>query len=562
MNEIIPHVVLGTSAVRTLTVTEPFSVEMVETARTLFKEMNRKGVIINDSFEDNRWMTTDEVSRVTLNFGFNELSYKKWYEGCFGIPLSQFVEYTKAFYMHLFGSNVLKMLQTSLNDIRRIIRTDPEEVYGVNAKLNIVVPGVCIDFFSSFSEDNERVSELAEALEQYFYIYAGKNGKQRTLSRFNSYLNFDEAIKRFWKECDDTEMRLFYFPLYIWWEVTAIMPTRPKEFLLTERDCLTTDATGTYLKLRKNRLKGSGRSVHYKLDKDYYTINVKIPERISKALQWYLDETRDYDDTSINTLLITDTHYWKWRQKKHENSRFLTYVNLNTILRYFYAEVLEGMYGYHIAGYGEVTDYDAKNIERIHLGDSRHFSMISLMQQGGTPLLAMVMSGHEDEEMSMHYATNMSTLVECQTMRMYREIKKGNTEFLLSTMPQLEIKDRKKVKLTDGTYCDSVVFQNANMEDCYKAYGPDGEMGYCPGCRHHLTDGKSHFGSKSVYEREITERAKELITAVNNVRNERGCMETVGELVLRLKDATNGYQQFLIEKKMKEEANGKTETDQ
>ena len=87
-------------------------------------------------------------------------------------------------------------------------------------------------------------------------------------------------------------------------------------------------------------------------------------------------------------------------------------------------------------------------------------------------------------------------------------------------------------------------------------------MGYCPGCRHHLTDGKSHFGSKSVYEREITERAKELITAVNNVRNERGCMETVGELVLRLKDATNGYQQFLIEKKMKEEANGKAETDQ
>lgn len=46
--------------------------------------------------------------------------------------------------------------------------------------------------------------------------------------------------------------------------------------------------------------------------------------------------------------------------EKHENSRFLTYVNLNTILRYFYAEVLEGMYGYHIAGYGEVTDYDAK----------------------------------------------------------------------------------------------------------------------------------------------------------------------------------------------------------
>ena len=172
MNEIIPHVVLDTSAVRTLTVTEPFSVEMVETARTLFKEMKRKGVIMNDSFEDNKWLTTDEVSRVTLNFEFNVLSYKKWYEECFGIPLSQFVEYTKAFYMQLFGSNVLKTLQTSLNDIRRIIRTDTEDVYGANAELNIVIPGICIDFFSSFSEENERVSELAEALEQYFYIYA------------------------------------------------------------------------------------------------------------------------------------------------------------------------------------------------------------------------------------------------------------------------------------------------------------------------------------------------------------------------------------------------------
>ena len=60
MNEIIPHVVLGTSAVRTLTVTEPFSVEMmtgfvliwtavvvftVDTVRTtarLRREINRR----------------------------------------------------------------------------------------------------------------------------------------------------------------------------------------------------------------------------------------------------------------------------------------------------------------------------------------------------------------------------------------------------------------------------------------------------------------------------------------------------------------------------------------
>ena len=118
---------------------------------------------------------------------------------------------------------------------------------------------------------------LLKHFEQYFYIYADKNGKQRTLSRFNSYLNFDEAIKRFWKECDDTEMRLLFSALFLVGS-DCHYADKTKRIPSDGRSCLTKDATGTYLRLRKNRLKGSGRSVHYKLDEDYYTINVKIPE--------------------------------------------------------------------------------------------------------------------------------------------------------------------------------------------------------------------------------------------------------------------------------------------
>lgn len=551
------HFIVGTSAVKTIIAAETVDFETVKRARGLFEEYKSYGVIYDCIFDDTKWNTTDEYSHITLNFNFNKVSYKRWYQEYFNLTFDEFQSFIKAFYILSFGQNVLHTFQTSLNDLKRLFRTDPEEIYGANIDLKIAVPSICIDFFSSFSDHNEKLDQLAEAIEQYFYICQNRYSGQRLLAEFDSYLLFDDVIKRFWKECTNEEMRLFYFPLYLWWQITGIVPMRPREFILTERNCLSKDDSGWYLRLRKNHLKGSKHDVHYSIAEDYFTVTYQIPDGLANEITWYIKATEEYERNDLNTLFVTDPHYHKWEQKKHKNSRFLTYINLNTILRYFYAEVIAGLYGIKVVDKGShISINNGSELEYIHLGDTRHLSMINLMSQGGTPQLAMFLAGHDNEEMSMHYASNISKMIECRTYKQYREMTKGTALYSYSKNPILPMPKSDGIQLHDGGYCYSFQYADGSVEDCLKATGPDGEIGYCPVCVHYRAKGVSRFGVDSIYARAVTERCRELITAVNNLRKEKGNPETIGEMMLKLKDASLSYQQYLFKKKRMEELNG------
>ena len=45
---------------------------------------------------------------------------------------------------------------------------------------------------------------------------------------------------------------------------------------------------------------------------------------------------------------MTDPHYNRWGRRTGVNNRFLTYTNLNTILRYFFNEIISQKYGYQV----------------------------------------------------------------------------------------------------------------------------------------------------------------------------------------------------------------------
>ena len=57
--------------------------------------------------------------------------------------------------------------------------------------------------------------------------------KQRSLAQFDSYFLFNDILSDFWKRDISNDTRLFYYPIYLWWRITAIIPLRPKEFILT-----------------------------------------------------------------------------------------------------------------------------------------------------------------------------------------------------------------------------------------------------------------------------------------------------------------------------------------
>ena len=161
------------------------------------------------------------------------------------------------------------------------------------------------------------------------------NGKQRSLATFESYFRFDEIIKRFWDESNDEDEKLFFFPIWMWWNISGVLPLRPCEFVVTPRNCLN-EIDGKYtLTVRRNRKKGTEKSKSYKISSDYELNRYSIPERLAKEIQWYLEATKDYPEEDTHTLFVTGTHYAMWERQAPYTSRLFSYMKSVMAIGFF-----------------------------------------------------------------------------------------------------------------------------------------------------------------------------------------------------------------------------------
>ena len=99
------------------------------------------------------------------------------------------------------------------------------------------------------------------------------------------------------------------------------------------------------------------------------------------------------------------------------------------------------------------------------------------MQEGATPVTAMLLGGHTNIEMASHYYSNVIQFIECQTYRQYRKCICGDVEYKLSHADNLPPADEFKL-LSDGGICYSSQYQNGSISDCINVSGPNGEIGY------------------------------------------------------------------------------------
>ncbi len=510
------------------------------------------GVEKEATFDDNQWQTSDEYSHVGFHFNFNQFTYNRFYESLFNITFVDFVDYVKSFIIFTFGKRVLKSMQIFLNDLKRLIRTDPEEIFSMNSALKISEPSLCIDFITMIpSTNDEKMEELADVLETYIDKNRATSSKQRDLAQFDSYFLFNDIINDFWEHEEDSHTRLFYTPLYMWWTISGVLPMRPREFILMDRNCLYKKDSEYFLTVRKNNLKGDNKPVSYKISEDYYDFTVKIPEKLGVDIEKYIEATSDFRGTDIGTLFITDPHYEKWGQKKHSNSRYLTYINLNTILRYFYSEIIEGRYHLSVV-YNDVGGHLSENtIQYIHLGDTRHISMINIVAEGGSPVIAMMLAGHSDVNTSAHYFSNITNLIECRTYREYREVMQNNVEYKISSLRNLP--ERKNyISLSDGGRCYSDAMLKGEYSDCLSSIGKMGEIGACLDCSYYRKKGHGFFIGDNKYKQDIKLKCKELAHIVELARSDKGSVAEIGECMMHLQSSVYSYEQYLKEKHMNE----------
>ena len=525
----------------------------IPAAKQLFEQYKNEGVIKNTcAFADSWWQTTDEYSNVGLRFNISPFTYRR-YENIFNMSLSTFTEYVKAYCLSIFGKNILLSINVTILDIKHLLEHDPEEVCGEYADLRLYSPNRLSDFLSIFiTDDNSSVLErLISALDFYMDLNVdfNKGLNQRELADFQSYFDFDDIISKFWEGDLSEDDRLFYYPLYIWWHITAVIPLRPREFLLTERNCLSKGNDGSYtLRLRRNQLKGRReKPITYKISDSYLIQAIPVPDRIGKLIETYIAYTDRFDDTDLNTLFVTDPHYYKWGQSKHSNSRFLTYVNMTTILKYFYREIVHERYGYTVIYNGGTVDHEHKEIRFIHLGDTRHIAFINLMQEGASPVTAMLLGGHDNIQMASHYYSNVTEFIECKTYREYRKCISGDVRYNIAPLEKTPAVRDFRI-LDNGGKCYSQEYLSGSIKDCLDISGHNGEIGYCPECPYYRANGHTYFTWDDIYKRRIEEDSKALFLSIQAAMEGKGNPENIGEALLRARSSNLSYESYLKEK--------------
>jgi len=360
-----------------------------------------------------------------------------------------------------------------------------------------------------------------------------RKGKQRRLADFNTYLKFNEILGDFWLAANKRQ-RLFYFPLYFWWNLTAILPLRPMEFLLTPRDCLETGSNGeSILTVRRTKLKGGFEKIAYRIADDYECKKYALHDSLADELRSYLEATENMRRTKIDTLFLHQPHFNYMGISRKPSSTYYSYACLNTCLRYFYSEAIDGRY----------------DVTRIHLGDTRHIAMASLIISGGSPVICRDLAGHSDIDISSHYFSNISNLVECVTLERYRKTKASGADISGAPKYPITLQDVRS-RVTDG-WCGAPAVAAGDIGECLKAAGDHGQIGDCAHCGHYWPDNPgvrvAFFDEKAGRQR-VDADAQYLMRMIELVRKGLGHEEDIGSALLRLQRSSNHYGNCLWER--------------
>lgn len=533
----------------TITVIPELDELTINDARRHFFAYKEKGIVRTGLFDEDKWILSDERDNRGFDFSLDEAKFHD-FGAQFHLTSTEFKQCLKTFIVCNLGNLSLTSLQHIILAIKRVVYAANGEIASSLSESELPWLHYVTDFLSMLPAEgrNEAVDAMLQQCDDTWDRFCfSRAGKQRTLATFESYFRFHDALKRFWAESVNEEEKLFFFPAWLWWNITGVVPMRPHEFVLTPRDCLEVVDGKFYITLRKNKIKGSGKTKGYRISEDYQTVKYQIPAQLGKEIQWYLAKTRDCSDTEIGTLFATAMHYRMWQRSAPYTSRYFTYTNLKTCLRYYYKDILQGRYGYRVLMNYEGTVLPEDDvIEYIRLGDTRHIALINLIAEGASPVTAMLLAGHDNPAMSAHYYSNISTLVECRVYRQYRKMMSGEQVYALSG-PQSKLCVGQATPCSYGGACYSSKAAHHDYSDCYRVTGPEGEMGYCPNCDYYRDNNKGFHDAKDIYKRRIETECSVLHEIVTQVRRGRGSTEEIASILNRLSSAAYSYEQYLLE---------------
>lgn len=480
-----------------------------------FLDFQGKGVLRECSFYDDIWNATDELRQCRIDFSFDTEKYDAHSRLWIGCTSECYRECLKAYAALLLGDYALVTIKGIIKDLAGMAGDSAEEVLKGHPEKNYHRAA----FLSLIPLGNDIRDHVIEELEDM--QIRRKNKNQRNLADFHHYLAFDHALKEYWSHAEEADKRK-YFPVYFWWSLTSVLPLRATEFLMTPWDCIGEKDGRYFLTVRRTKLK-KGEKHSYKISEDYALHSYPIPQDIYHEIDWYKKTAPVHLIPDIDTLLVPEGAV---------PSGYFTFCQMQRRLRQFYKEVL------------------GDEAYPVHLGDTRHLAMVNLILSGGSPVVCRELAGHEDIDISSHYYSNMSGVVESVIVSQFRgwdpdSAISGTKRYCLSV-------PLNSIRVKNG-WCDYPGMACGDVSGCVSAYVPGGMIGDCCTCRHFCPDRKGlQLQIEKDTKKQVDEDGIYLMQMISLVRKSMGYEEDIDEALLRIRGSAERYGK-LLKRKYREE---------
>ena len=500
--------------------------ETIRKSRELFEKYKCAGIIMSGDYDDRQWTITDEVNRgAVINLQLDEVRFVREAGSKLACSLSDYRQVMRIVITSRFGY-AIKTLQSDAGVLREFgnnltVPTDYAQAQ-VLGDLLALLPG-----YSPYREEVQReIDDISPLLQ--------KNGQQRLLAHYQSYLWFSAVLDTFWKKASSEE-KVLYFPVWFWFCITGVLPLRPTECVLTPRNCISQKDGKYYLELRRSRKKGTRQETRYSLEQDYERRQYPIPERLASQIIWYISETEKHYKSDIDVLFCKNAQF-NGAGVLTPNDIHYSYYNLKQCLAYFYRDIIQKRYGYTV-----VSDHESLcdgQIELIRLGDTRHISMISLALSGGSPSICRELAGHDSIEISSHYYSNLRTFLDAIGWERFREAQaEAEKAYGLSASQKYPVRNG---------FCQCEQVWNGEFKACESAVDEDGVPGSCEVCRWFLP---SIYKNVATGELSQKEKAAEAIKqtcilfrqALEQIREGLGHEDTISSILDRLAAQSRRY---------------------
>lgn len=452
---------------------------------SLNQEMNRNK-LSNCHFSENIWYLEVVLEAKRRSIDFNEIKDAIQFNK--KINSTEFVQMVKCWTASLievgYNKGIIERMAKELRDFLILTKgLSIKNMDELSDKLVVLSERRLSDIFNSLLNFFDYSPHLGDEYVTFLYSIKPeyKESKARLLPPSKDILVFSKVLERYFTEhISELEYRK-WFPVWIWWNLTTLIPIRPSEFCMIERDCLIQKNTNFYIRLPRYKQKLNNKGNIQVLDE------INIPEKLYRTIEEYKQKTESFGETvtliSYRSLpsIINGKYVENAYVTQKTNPNKFTIGPFRDILNSFYEQIVFGKYNVVLSE--AKSQFNGLVISRQLLpGDTRHLAFINLSRQGYHPVEIARIGGHVSIQTQNHYFNHIQNFVDLEILELITNIDLDSDKNKMSdsspsherviSMSFIEkyllrpIKTDIKIKMIDG-YCTDP-YQRCKVEDCWE----------------------------------------------------------------------------------------------